>query len=478
MQKEIQQSNQDLIRNHIYQGHSLAILKQLPSESIDMCITSPPYYRMRSYHTDLQWWDEFEDCPHIAQAKKITKLHSGRGDAQKSGKYSEQEPVPDTEISYSTCLDCGGWYGELGQEPTVCLYLDHLMQIFDEIRRVLKKSGSFWVNMGDKMIDGDLQQIPAALGFRMKASGWKLKREIIWKKPNSMPQSDKRGFTRDWEYILWFVKDDDYYFETQYEPYSSITLEEIKKAYKGQATKDYKSANAQNPSDAKRNIIKSILANTGANSKEPHRQNNPHRMRIDGTYAKKMPKFGGNKAALYGNPTYSGKPWAPVLFGRIKRCVWDITTQSFHMEHTAVFPEALCVTPILATCPIKICTICNKPWIRNMEEKRVNTRPGKNTGTMKSGTDDDPNKGLHNSDLSKFRQTIIRKVGEYYPDCDCENANTKPGIVLDPFFGAGTAGLVASKLGRDFVGIELNKDYIQIAKNRLAPFLSKRRDTA
>lgn len=417
MQSEIQASNQSLPVNQILHGDALERLRTLPDRCIDCVVTSPPYWGMRDYKAE----------------------------------------------------------GQLGMEQWYDEYVNKLLEIFDEVDRVLKQTGALWVNIGDKYsADKSLMAIPDHFKIEMMERGWTCRNEIIWYKPNCMPSSAKNRFTIDYEKLFFFVKRNaDYYFETQYEPYRTfenrphgITRQQtygydskyndksykqklVKYAttpYKGKALKEYEPHRAQNPSDTKRRILESMQ--------------------------KQMPKFGGNRAGKYNNPTYSGKEWAPVLFGRIKRCVWQITTRGFKDAHFAVFPEELVRTPILATCPFKICDMCGTPWIRNVEEERIATRPGRNVGKGKSGKQADPNKELHTSDLSKYRQTIVRKAGGYVTNCKCEYF-ASPGVVLDPFIGAGTTALMALKLKRNFIGIELNADYIAIANKRLDAWRSK-----
>lgn len=105
--------------NTVIQGNVIDVLKQIPSESIDTVITSPPYWSLRNYGTSPQIWDAKEGCEH------------------------------DQEIHSAFCKKCGAWKGELGLQPTFQLYIKHLCDIFDEIKRVLKNTGTCWVNLGD-----------------------------------------------------------------------------------------------------------------------------------------------------------------------------------------------------------------------------------------------------------------------------------------------------------------------------------------
>jgi site-specific DNA-methyltransferase (adenine-specific) len=234
----------------LYNRDVLECLKQIPNESIDCVITSPPYWALRDY----------------------------------------------------------GIEGQLGLEPTFHEYLEKLWCIFDEVYRVLKPTGTLWVNLGDTYfsktkgrIDSDytekcLCMIPERFAIGMIERGWILRNQIIWHKPNCMPQSVKDRFTVDFEKIFFFVKQRKYYFEQILEPYSNNSRIED---YKGRAIKEYEKHLAQNPSDTKRRIIESMKRRGGRN----------------------------------------------------KRTVWSITTRSFKGAHFAVFPPEIPEICIKAGCP-------------------------------------------------------------------------------------------------------------------------------
>lgn len=293
----------------IIQGDSLEVLKTLPNESVDCVITSPPYWALRDY----------------------------------------------------------GCEGQLGLEPTFQEYIDKLCNIFDEVKRVLKKEGTCWVNIGDtyssvhtgghkskkstvganrdeaqerkqvkitNMADKCLLQIPSRFAIEMTNRGWILRNEIIWHKPNCMPSSAEDRFTVDFEKVFFFVKNKKYYFEQILEPYES------------------------EPSESDRNRNKA------------------------------GEKYNGTGLFSEGERDYYCKG------GRNKRTVWSITTKGFSEAHFATYPEALVEPMIKSGCPLG-------------------------------------------------------------------------GIVLDPFSGSGTTGRVAIDNGREYIGIELNPEYIKIQEKRL-----------
>jgi DNA modification methylase len=302
----------------ILEGDALTKLKELPGESVDCCITSPPYLGLRDYGVD----------------------------------------------------------GQIGLEESPEAYVNKLVEVFREVRRVLKKEGTLWLNLGDSYassgtMDGvsckstlnggkgvgpnekvkqpmgraptpknckpkDLIGVPWMVAFALRADGWYLRSDIIWHKPNCMPESCKDRPTKSHEYIFLLSKSQKYYYD------STAILEPL-------AGPLHAPGNKPKFSEVKRN------------------------------------DFGTDRMqAIWGNPS-----------GRNKRTVWTVATKPYSEAHFATFPEKLIEPCILAGCP-------------------------------------------------------------------------EGGIVLDPFFGAGTTGLVAKKVGRCFVGIELNPRYIGMAQKRIA----------
>ena len=316
----------------ILTGDALEQLLQLPPESVHTCVTSPPYYNLRDY----------------------------------------------------------GAAGQIGNEASVEEYLQTLVSVFREVRRVLRADGTLWVNMGDSYATRsgsqpptntrnscghtakntprgykykDLIGVPWQLAFALRADGWYLRQDIIWAKSNCMPESVRDRCTKSHEYIFLLSKAERYYFD------AAAISEPIAE------------------SSAKR-YLQNIEAQKGSD-RQPGKTNGPMKAAL--------PRFGGEK---YGNNTTpeartkSGKVYVPTL-RRNKRDVWTVSTSGFRGAHFAVFPEKLIEPCILAGCP-------------------------------------------------------------------------EGGTVLDPFTGSGTTGVVAKRLGRDFIGCEINPDYAQMATDRIA----------
>ncbi len=252
--------------NSIYVGDVLDVLKTLPSESVDCAITSPPYWGQRDY-----------------------------GTAAWSGTVRTDN--------------------QLGRESTHSEYLIKLINVFSEIKRVVKDTGSVWVNLGDvyasRNIVDDVTgitnlrksqiQIPTRFSIRMTDElGYILRNTVIWHKPNVFPSSAKDRFTDDFEYFFFFTKNQKYYFEQQFEPLAESSIARTDYGWKGKKLLDGKSWNGLKHTD-------------------------------------KM-----------------GSRFAPAN-GRNKRAVWTIPNAGSEAvstgEHVAPYPERLIETPILACCP-------------------------------------------------------------------------------------------------------------------------------
>lgn len=296
----------------ILSGDATDLLRTLDADSVQCCVTSPPYYNLRDYDTP----------------------------------------------------------GQLGREATPEEYIEKLVEVFREVRRVLCSDGTLWLNIGDSYTSGgrktrdfdkrlparsvdqrpqtpagmkpkDLMGIPWMLAFALRADGWYLRQDIIWRKPNAMPESVRDRCTKSHEYIFLLSKSERYHFD-------AATIQE--KALESSRAR-YKSAF---------NCGKKEIAGRGRGAVSP---NSPG-----------MREFTGY---------------------RNKRSVWDINTAGYRGAHFAVYPEKLVEPCILAGCP-------------------------------------------------------------------------QGGTVLDPFMGSGTTGVVAKRLGRGFIGIDINTNYCAMAAERIA----------
>jgi DNA modification methylase len=359
----------------IIQGDVRKALATLPDESVDCVVTSPPYWGLRDYKIEPVVWDGVEGCEHEWGAPQIFVHQGGATGAEQSiigaTKSGERKP----RGAHQFCLRCGAWKGQLGLEPTFQLYVKHIVDVFHEVHRVLKKTGSLYLNLGDTYssdtkdsggpinkqgIEGvDAQHfnpikiirtlpskcligIPERVMLGLIDDGWILRNKIIWSKPNHMPSSVKDRFSNGWEAIYLFSKQGRYYFD----------LDAVREPYIG------------------RDVRKAWW------SRKPEKASGP------------MERGGRSQWER------NGELWERDPAGKNPGDVWEITTQPFAEAHFATFPEALPERCIKASCP----------------------------------TD---------------------------------------GVVLDPFAGSGTTTLVAKRLQRSSVSVEVKPEYVEMIKRRI-----------
>jgi len=502
----------------IIQGNNLDSLKNLPSQSINTCVTSPPYYGLRDYGTGT-WIGGNENCPH----KRTTKISKDTATGHKG--MSEQGHVVGDAIYKSVCPDCGAVREDqqLGLEDSPEEFVNNLVKLFQEIKRVLRDDGTVWLNLGDTYcgtgnkgshtdpkhkegrnaqgvavnhkLDGfkskDLIGIPWRVAFALQQDGWYLRQDIIWHKPNPMPESVRDRCTKSHEYIFLLSKNNKYYYDN----------EAIKEPSK------YAGDDRGSRPDARR--------------------------------GKKMNSMSGVTPPM-----------------KNKRSVWSVATKPYKGAHFATFPMDLIEPCVLAGCPERVCVKCEEPYINTPKYKFFNETliQTQNYGKYETQDIESINRqGLHanrgskliemrenlptqsmfvdflrdktnakllaeNSDVPSstiehwFRRDVSgfayptidcwkkvkdliddysdefykmdialsnfeyksdaveskKIVGyEFIKQCTCKTLETKGGTVLDPFGGAATTGIVADNNKRNAVLLELNPDYIEIAEARI-----------
>jgi DNA modification methylase len=281
------------------------------------------------------------------------------------------------------------------------------------VARVLKPGGSLWLNLGDSFSRHPRYGAPAKgllcaperLLLAMMDDGWIVRGKVIWDKPNPLPNSVADRLNLTYEVVYFLVRSPRYFFD----------LDAIR---------------------------------------EPHRS-----------------RTGGGGAPLGQTPTWAGplasgsqdglrrarpegQPGHPL--GKNPGSVWRVPTFGFRGPHFATFPPALIRRPILASCPEAICTRCGLPWKRRVSVMRLPVSPASKAPK--------PN----DRQVMRFNERwhTVRRVGELIA-CGC-GAPTLPGVVLDPFMGAGTVGLVAEQLKRDWLGVEISPQFRELALERIA----------
>jgi len=245
----------DLPENQILCGAAQEVLNHFPLDSIDVIMTSPPYWALRNYgHETIKLWNGDLDCEHV-WTRDLSDGHTDRF-RFRAGKNSDvgnhlKKALFKKPAQGLFCEECGGWIGQLGLEPHPRMYMNHLVQVFQSFKRVLKPTGTFWLVMGDTFFGGgrgqkfknpckqmtskgalnyagippqksdgsqwlrpkQLMLIPTRLAALMQDDGWLLRNKIIWYKHNHMPSSVKDRFTCAYEEVFMFSKGRRYFFD-------------------------------------------------------------------------------------------------------------------------------------------------------------------------------------------------------------------------------------------------------------------------
>lgn len=409
----------------IFQGDCLDILKDLASNRAHCCITSPPYWGLRDYGVKKQ----------------------------------------------------------LGMEATPELYVSKMVEVFREVKRVLRPEGTLWLNIGDSYAGApigsfngggfkdksaetggrdlsgvatsgkmnklrasglkpkDLVGIPWLLAFALRADGWYLRQDIIWHKPNPMPESVTDRCTKSHEYIFLLTKQEKYYYDKDAIAEPLARPEELDRATPARFGGADKWPEAQKQSRL-------------------HSGNEYKRKQLD---AYRGSSFTDGKTAVT-KPTV-GQGEREEIYARNKRSVWTIAPAPFSEAHFATFPPALVEPCIKAgTSERGCCDRCGAPWVRVTERTFVPQPDIKNPDALSK-------RGLKGLDESNGwggtpRGAMNTETKRWEESCQC-NGGIVPCTVLDPFSGAGTTGLVAARLGRNYTGIELNPKYIEMSRNRI-----------
>jgi DNA modification methylase len=401
----------------IIQGDCIEGMKQIPDASVHCVVTSPPYYGLRDYGVD----------------------------------------------------------GQIGLEESPEAYVARLVDVFREVRRILRDDGTVWLNLGDTYVSNagdrnkvggfqanpnkdrlsaesamsfnkhgkgykfkDLMGIPWRVAFALQADGWYLRQDIIWHKPNPMPESVTDRCTKSHEYIFLLSKSARYYFDHE-------AIKEV-----GVMTSQSSAGSNQRDTSITHGVGG---GNSGINEAK-----------------KKL----AQELKLLGHST------------RNKRSVWTVATQPYPEAHFAVYPTKLIEPCILAGTSEKgCCATCGAPW------KRLNGRSCKNCGNFiehqhkSCNTCGFINNGWKNervvnlatragesdvigSLVARKSQITVNHISlDFIKSCNCDS-DVVPCTVFDPFTGSGTTGLVALTNNRNFIGTELNPEYVKIAEKRLS----------
>lgn len=419
--------------NDIHQGDAAEQLAEMPADSVHMAMCSPPYYGLRDYGVD----------------------------------------------------------GQIGLEESLNEYIDSLVDVADELRRVLRDDGSWWLNLGDSFAgswgaqskdetSNNLPQhgfpdknpgrnvtlrrkskmlVPHRVAIALQDAGWIVRSDAVWQKPNPMPHPVKDRLHEHKEFVFHLTPEPDYWFD----------LDSIREPHK----------------ETSLNRSEASFEASGRGSITCPREDDPSHIGTE------------PEDALHSNGKNPGD-------------IFEVPVKAFPEAHFAVYPPELCEKPIKATAPEHVCADCGRPYERVTEQvpmwerdpstiEREQTKRALEIADEAGLTDEhfeaaravglgnlDSGEGNPYDRVDDERAELAREaadvLGSYYREalmsetestdewqqaCDCETDETEPGIVLDPFAGAGTTLLVAKNLGHRFVGTELNPEYVAMAQKRV-----------
>lgn len=357
--------------------------------------------------------------------------------------------------------------GQIGLEPTIEEYVAEIGKCLKEMYRVLKKTGCLFLNIGDtyathtskrsgqfgkdikagfddvytqKRLPQTVPEkclclIPDRIRLLMVDMGWIIRNRVIWHKPNSMPSSVKDRFSNAYEDVIFAVKQQKYWFD----------LDAVREPH-------------SYPEDVSRRMRqdKAVGVNPFMKGSDQARHSGPSgQSKFDGT------QYAGAGSKIKGHSGYYSKDGELLInpAGKNPGDVWTINTEPYPKAHYATFPQKLVKKCLLAGCPKEICTKCGKARVRIT----------KTSLDVDHKQKDRQRSSVGNSRWHKFPEErgtlIVQTIG--WTDCGC-GEGFRPGVMLDPFCGSGTALKVGIELGLDVIGVDKKQEYLdQHAKKRI-----------
>jgi len=495
-------------------GDCREVLGSLPAESVNCVVTSPPFWGLRKYtgNQELVWGDNHCEEHEWGEEIKIPRHHAGETNPGLEAHTKDRGAWSDSGGAF--CSRCNAWRGGLGLEPTPELFISHLIEILEAIKRVLRKDGVVFWNLDDTRQGGgmghssqsaeefiaaypkqgslkamttpeeratlsglrrkhpiikakDLCLIPERFLIRAQEAGWYVRSKIIWAASNPMPESATDRPTDAYQLIYMLTKSPRYWYDQE--------------AVREQHSRDWWNegwANRQGFNPKAEADLEHSLGHSRGGKKKWSESYSPSGRNLRNVFCfptqgfflqmcakckriyepeqyRRLPTE-GKSHSVYAYWGQDGRELEVPLAKKVCSC-----GSSEFLSHFATYPEELVRRCLLAGCPPYVCPKCGRAWVRILEHKlmvikRSSRREamGEDGRTQASGTILEP----------ASAETLGWKAS---CSCNLPQSECVPGVVLDPFMGSGTTCVVAKKMGRRSIGIDLSEDYIKMAKYRL-----------
>lgn len=323
-----------------------------------------------------------------------------------------------------------GVSGQIGKETDYKSYIDNLLAVFNEVYRILKDDGSCWVNIDDVYMDQSLMCVPDRFKIGMIENGWLCRNEIIWHKPNAMPSSAKTRFNNDFEKMFFFTKRKKYFFNTQYEPLKSAPPKKTThKRNAGKYISQEQEASVRQGMTKKRGE-KVIFVRKNLPTQEEFVAFMRNKTNID--LIVESSTLTRSKVEHWFRKDQSGFSYPSVEDWNEVKWLFDDWSDEFKEIDRKLTDVSVETDDILKN--VHKGRIKRAVW-------SINTKPFK---------------GYH---YAAFPEELVKT-----PILAC---TSEGDVVLDPFSGSGTTAVVAKKLNRNYIGMDLNEAYVEIATKRI-----------
>ncbi len=516
----------------LLQGSAHAI--PLRDESVQEVVTSPPYWGLRAYAGEQSFvWGGDPEHEHEWTSAGSGEGYTGTARWQHSSNgCGEEQPTekrlrdpvsrsvrPEAwaQIEQGASCSCGAWYGALGLEPTLELYVEHMVAIFREVRRVLRPDGTVWLNLGDSYNAGttvarrpsktaehgyytsdditrrvdapglepkNLLLMPHRIGLALQADGWIVRSDVIWSKSNPMPESATDRPTMAHEHIFLLTKSGSPMFWTHRD--HAGTRSRPKPDYRWLDNKTGDEHDAEPPNGWREETFidltgeehdrwkrinlwsghdyfydQDAIREQGTSGPSDIKKMTEGKDRLGGkTLTDDEPLHAANASTNIGQKRGVGTPGS-----RNARTVWEIATAPYAGAHFATFPEKLAERCVLAGSSRQACAECGAPWARVTEHEYVKS-PKHGAGSIigSRGTEADDThltggrankEGLHGQPRVNKEVTTLG----WKPTCEHDDGSGR-SVVFDPFAGTSTVGRAALRLGRNYVGLDISREYL------------------